>query len=116
MIGMTLLNLRGVRESIVPLVPVFLLFLVTHVLLIAGGILGHGSDLGRVAGEVSTDFSAGLSTLGVAGMAAVFARAYSLGGGTYTGIEAVSNGSRSCASRSRRPLNARWCTWRARSR
>jgi amino acid transporter len=30
--------------------------------------------------------------LGLAGMVALFVRAYSLGGGTYTGIEAVSNG------------------------
>jgi len=91
-IGMTLLNMRGVRESIVPLVPVFLLFLLTHVLLIGGGILGYGLDIVRVAGEVRHGFSGGLSTLGLAGMAALFARAYSLGGGTYTGIEAVSNG------------------------
>src|SRR5207245_11536710 len=30
--------------------------------------------------------------LGLAGMMALFVRAYALGGGTYTGIEAVSNG------------------------
>src|SRR6266853_4322791 len=30
--------------------------------------------------------------LGLAGMLALFVRAYALGGGTYTGIEAVSNG------------------------
>jgi amino acid transporter len=71
---------------------VFLLFLVTHVLLIGGGLIGHGLDVGHVAAEVHQGFSSGLSTLGLAGMAALFARAYSLGGGTYTGIEAVSNG------------------------
>jgi amino acid transporter len=41
---------------------------------------------------VGTGFSTGLSTLGLAGMFAIFLRAYSMGAGTYTGIEAVSNG------------------------
>jgi hypothetical protein len=41
---------------------------------------------------IKTDFNAGLSSLGGLGMLALFLRAYSLGGGTYTGIEAVSNG------------------------
>src|SRR5262249_53220916 len=34
----------------------------------------------------------GLSTVGAVGLLLLFVRAYSLGGGTYTGIEAVSNG------------------------
>src|SRR6266704_4840181 len=33
-----------------------------------------------------------LSSIGVFGILLLFVRAYSLGGGTYTGIEAVSNG------------------------
>ncbi|MGZ3269220.1 MAG: APC family permease, partial [Croceibacterium sp.] len=34
----------------------------------------------------------GVGTIGVLGLAIIFFRAYSMGGGTYTGIEAVSNG------------------------
>jgi amino acid transporter len=89
---LVLLNLRGVKESVKVLVPIFLVFLATHAVIIAAGI---GLNLGRaaeVAHQVSTGVSHGMSTLGLGGMALLFLRAYSLGGGTYTGIEAVSNG------------------------
>ncbi|HET9595694.1 MAG TPA: APC family permease [Anaeromyxobacteraceae bacterium] len=86
------MNLRGVKESVTALVPIFLVFLVTHVVLIGGGIASHAFEVPRVVGEVKTGFSHGLGTIGLAGMFALFARAYSMGAGTYTGIEAVSNG------------------------
>ncbi len=86
------LNLRGVRESVLVLTPIFLVFVVTHVLLIGGGLFTHLADLPAVAGEMSDGFSHGWSTLGFAGMLLLLVHAYSLGGGTYTGIEAVSNG------------------------
>jgi len=87
-----LLNLRGVKESVTILMPIFLLFLVTHVILIFGGIGFHLTEASHVAGEVQHGFSSGLATLGIAGMLTLFFRAYSMGAGTYTGIEAVSNG------------------------
>ncbi|MGE0354059.1 MAG: APC family permease [Gemmatimonadales bacterium] len=91
-LGLTVLNVRGVRESVLTLLPVFLLFLGTHVILIGGAILGHLPQFGATAGEVVDGYRHGAATLGFGGMAVVFLRAYSLGGGTYTGIEAVSNG------------------------
>jgi amino acid transporter len=87
-----ILNLRGVRESVTILTPIFLIFLVTHVILIFGGIGFHLTEVNHVATTMHTDFSVGLKTLGLLGMASLFARAYSMGAGTYTGIEAVSNG------------------------
>lgn len=89
---LTVLNIRGVRESVLAMLPVFLLFLVTHAVIIGWGILGHLPDLPRTVETVRSGYSAGLSTLGVGGLLLLFVRAYSLGGGTYTGIEAVSNG------------------------
>ena len=89
---LTVLNLRGVKESVLALMPVFLLFIVTHALVIGGGILGHLPELGATARGVSSGFREGAATLGLGGMLLLFLRAYSLGGGTYTGIEAVSNG------------------------
>ena len=86
------LNVRGVRESVVTLLPVFLLFLLTHALLIGGGIIGHLPELPSTARAVRAGFTEGTATLGVGGLLLLFVRAYSLGGGTYTGIEAVSNG------------------------
>jgi amino acid transporter len=87
-----ILNLRGVKESVTILMPIFLLFLITHVILIFGGIGFHLTEAQNVAGQMHTDFSSGLATLGIFGMLGIFARAYSMGAGTYTGIEAVSNG------------------------
>jgi amino acid transporter len=87
-----LLNLRGVKESVTVLMPIFLLFLVTHVILIFGGVGSHLVEVSHVAGEMKQGFNSGLTTLGYAGMFALFIRAYSMGAGTYTGIEAVSNG------------------------
>jgi amino acid transporter len=86
------MNLRGLRESVTVLIPIFLLFIVTHVLLIGGGILRYAPHLPAVAHAYQTDFRDGLATLGVVGMLGLFLRAYSMGAGTYTGIEAVSNG------------------------
>jgi amino acid transporter len=89
---MVLLNLRGVRESVTVLAPIFGLFLLTHAILIVGGIGAHAGDVPRVTAEVRGGFQQGLGALGAAGLFAVFLRAYAMGAGTYTGIEAVSNG------------------------
>lgn len=89
---LTVLNVRGVRESVLAMLPVFLLFLVTHAILIGWGIVGHLPDLPQTVVRVRDGYHAGLSALGVGGLLLLFVRAYSLGGGTYTGIEAVSNG------------------------
>jgi amino acid transporter len=89
---LTVLNLRGVRESVLILTPVFLLFVLTHAILITGGILGHASQFPATMRAASSGLSNGLATLGIGGLLLRFIHAYSLGGGTYTGIEAVSNG------------------------
>jgi amino acid transporter len=89
---LTVLNLRGVRESIRVLMPIFLAFLVTHAILIVGGVFFHLGRADEVARSVSDGLTRDLSTMGFVGLALLFLRAYSLGAGTYTGIEAVSNG------------------------
>jgi amino acid transporter len=89
---LTSLNIRGIRESVMLLLPVFLLFVVTHVILITGGIVGHLPEIPQTAMAVTHGFQQGVTTIGMGGLLLVFFRAYSLGGGTYTGIEAVSNG------------------------
>jgi amino acid transporter len=89
---LTALNIRGIRESVLSLTPVFLLFLGTHVLIIGYGIIVHASDLGPTADTVRAGFDGGLATVGAGGLAVLLLHAYSLGGGTYTGIEAISNG------------------------
>ncbi len=89
---LVVLNLRGVRESVTVLMPIFLAFLFTHAIVIGAGIGLHLGRAHEVVREVSSGLSNGMATLGFGGLALLFVRAYSLGGGTYTGIEAVSNG------------------------
>ncbi len=89
---LVLLNLRGVRESVTVLTPIFLVFLLTHAVLIVGALGTSVGTTGAVVHEVRTGFQRDLGTLGMAGLLALFLRAYSMGAGTYTGIEAVSNG------------------------
>lgn len=91
-LGLTTLNLRGVRESILTLMPIFVLFVLTHVVLIVGGLVVGSSDWHASPADLPTTFSSSLGELGWIGTLLLLARAYSMGGGTYTGIEAVSNG------------------------
>ncbi|MBI5078452.1 APC family permease [Candidatus Saganbacteria bacterium] len=89
---LTMLNLRGMKESVLILTPIFIVFIFTHIILIVGGVLIKAPALPDTLNTANQGFSSGLAVLGIGGMAALFLHAYSLGGGTYTGIEAVSNG------------------------
>ncbi|MBP6940975.1 MAG: APC family permease [Syntrophorhabdaceae bacterium] len=89
---LVILNLRGVKESVTILAPIFMLFVVTHALLIGYGFATHINQVRPLAGEIKSNFQAGLASLGGLGLLAIFLRAFSMGAGTYTGIEAVSNG------------------------
>ena len=85
------MNLRGMKESIKILLPIFLGFFITHTFLIAYGILGHTEGLPRVVPDAIEDTRKLAQDIGWVAALSLFLRAYSLGGGTYTGIEAVSN-------------------------
>ncbi len=87
-----MMNLRGVKESVTTIAPIFLLFIVTHAVVILGTIGLHLGSIPEVAQEVRAGFQNGVATLGWGGLAALFLFAYTRGAGTYTGIEAVSNG------------------------
>jgi amino acid transporter len=89
---MMVLNMRGVRESVMPLVPIFLTFLATHIFVILYGLFTHLSQMGTLARAVQSDVHGAVGTLGFWGMIFLVLRSYSMGAGTYTGIEAVSNG------------------------
>lgn len=85
------LNLRGIKESVVVLTPVFLLFVFTHLFFIIYGIASHGSGLHGMVLDTVAETKRGLQTTGFLAMSFIFMRAFCLGGGTFTGIEAVSN-------------------------
>jgi amino acid transporter len=89
---LTVLNLRGTRESVLVLLPIFLIFVLTHVSGIMYVLFSHAPHIGEVARATVTDFKASYYQIGFFGMLFLLLRAYSMGAGTYTGIEAVSNG------------------------
>jgi len=91
-IGLTLINLRGVRESVMLWVPVFFLFVATHAFAILYALGTHASGFGEVFSGTAREIHSVSADVGVFGLLALLLRAYSLGAGTYTGIEAVSNG------------------------
>ena len=86
------LNLRGVKESVLILTPIFIAFMISHVGLILYGIFHHSSALPTLLVDTVADTHKAIAEVGTLGMVAIFLRAFSMGGGTYTGIEAVSNG------------------------
>src|SRR5512143_253426 len=89
---LTVMNMRGVKESILPLVPIFLTFVFTHVFIIGYALIMNVGSLVDVATATRADVMAAQRELGLAGMFLLILRAFSMGAGTYTGIEAVSNG------------------------
>jgi amino acid transporter len=87
-----ILNVRGVKESVTILAPIFMTFVATHIILLLYGVFSHADRLAPLARDFSAGIHRDVASIGVVGMILLFLRAYSLGGGTYTGIEAVSNG------------------------
>ncbi len=88
---LVVMNLRGVKESVVPIIPIFLLFLATHVFAILYAMLSHVGSVPEVWHRTTADLHQSMATLGLGGVLFLMLHAYSMGGGTYTGIEAVSN-------------------------
>lgn len=86
------MNLRGVKESVLTLLPIFLAFVVMHVWLITYALIDRAPELPHALRGAIVQAHQGINHLGFFALAIIFLRAYSLGGGTYTGIEAVSNG------------------------
>jgi amino acid transporter len=92
LIILTAMNMRGVKESVLPLVPVFLIFIITHAFGIIYAVVLHAQSISTVVAATSADVGKASSELGIFGMLILILRAYSMGAGTFTGIEAVSNG------------------------
>ena len=86
------LNLRGTKESVLFLLPIFLLFVVAHIFAIGLGIIPKAAEVPLVASATYEKTIGDIQGLGLWATLFIVLHAYSLGGGTYTGIEAVSNG------------------------
>ncbi|NTV29509.1 MAG: APC family permease [Candidatus Omnitrophica bacterium] len=91
LILLILMNLRGVKESVLPLVPIFILFILTHAFIIIYTLLTHVPSFPSIVTGLQTDTTSTINQLGAFGIIFLILRAYSMGAGTYTGIEAISN-------------------------
>ena len=86
------LNFRGTKESVLFLLPIFLLFVLAHLFAISLGIVPKAADIPVLASTTYQKTIGDIQGLGLWATLFIVLHAYSLGGGTYTGIEAVSNG------------------------
>jgi amino acid transporter len=86
------LNLRGVKESVTVLLPIFVAFLVTHAVVVVVALASTATAAPAIVADSYRESRQAAGALGYGGLFVLLMRAYSLGGGTYTGIEAVSNG------------------------
>ncbi|PWB73633.1 amino acid transporter [candidate division GN15 bacterium] len=86
------MNLRGVRESVVPLIPIMLAFVFLHAFAIVYSFFDHAARIPQVIESTARQVSDTGAALGTFGLLFLLLKSYSFGAGTYTGIEAVSNG------------------------
>jgi amino acid transporter len=89
---MIAMNLRGVKESVLSLLPIFIAFVLMHAWLVGYALISRAPVFPGMVHNAVHQARHGIDTIGFIAIAAIFFRAYSMGGGTYTGIEAVSNG------------------------
>lgn len=85
------LNMRGMKETIKFLLPIFLGFFIIHVYLIVYGIVAHHQGLSLIIPYTLAETQSTIADIGWIPVLALILHAYSLGSGTYTGLEAVSN-------------------------
>ena len=90
-IGLVALNLRGMKEAIKFLLPIFLGFVFVHVFLICYGVYAHAERLPALIPDTVNETAALARSTGWIFVVSTILLAYSQGGGTYTGLEAVSN-------------------------
>jgi amino acid transporter len=90
-IFLAILNLRGMKESINILLPIFLGFIFTHFFMIIHGIIAHGYGIPNLIPQAVNETVEMKDSMGWIFVLSIFLKAFSMGGGTYTGLEAVSN-------------------------
>lgn len=89
---LTVINMRGAKESILVLLPIFAIFVLSHLLLVVLGIVRQVPHAPQVAQDIAHGWSSGVAELGLMAILGKLATAYAMSGSTYTGLEAVSNG------------------------
>ena len=90
-IALVALNLRGMKEAIKFLLPIFVGFVIVHVFLITYGIYAHADRLPELIPDTLNETAGLARDTSWIFVVSIILLAYSQGGGTYTGLEAVSN-------------------------
>ncbi|MEX3855579.1 amino acid transporter [Paraburkholderia youngii] len=85
------LNIRGVSAAIRFLLPIIIGFLLSHAILIVYGIASSTHSVSAAAAHTATGAYRLSQAIGWPLVAAFLLRAYSLGGSSFTGIEAIAN-------------------------
>src|SRR6202030_4060978 len=67
-------------------------FVAMHAWLVGDALFARSVDLPQITSHAIAQARGGMHSVGFFALAVIFFRAYSMGAGTYTGIEAVSNG------------------------
>jgi amino acid transporter len=91
MLVLITLNIRGVSAAIRFLLPIVVAFLLSHGLLIVYGIASSAHSLPAAMAHSATGAQGLSQQVGWPLVAALLLRAYSLGGSSFTGIEAIAN-------------------------
>ncbi|MFH1230718.1 MAG: APC family permease [Planctomycetota bacterium] len=86
-----ILNMRGVKESITILFPIFIAFIITHLIMVGAALLQNTNTLPSFLIDTVPQTKGMIQNIGVWALILIILKSYSHGAGTYTGIEAVSN-------------------------
>lgn len=86
-----ILNLRGVKESISILLPIFAVFVLTHLVMVGLALFQHASGVVYFVADSIPQTKTLVENTSVWAVLFILLKAYTHGAGTYTGIEAVSN-------------------------
>src|SRR5512140_939261 len=78
---LTVMNMRGVKESVLPLVPIFLTFVVTHAFIIGYALISHAGNFSALVAATGSEVARSRAELGLSGMIFLILRAYSMGAG-----------------------------------
>jgi amino acid transporter len=89
---LVMMNLRGIRESVLVLLPIFITFVLAHAVVVTAGLLSHAHDIPARVAEGMQEAETAYHRDGLLMLIFIFLNAFSMGAGTFTGIEAVSNG------------------------
>ncbi|HYE04675.1 MAG TPA: APC family permease [Planctomycetota bacterium] len=93
LIGMlTVLNLRGVKESVAVLAPIVVAFVVSHLAVLGVGLWARAQAVPAAIAAIPGELGAIADEGGGMGLAWTMLRAYAVGGAIYTGLEVLSNG------------------------